>query len=271
MDAEKRRSIERRRIFALALVVVVCSVLCGITRSGTNLPTQPRAVIIDGLIDYPNPTFVKEATSLLNTSGFSVDYIGAEKVTVDLYRRLPSLGYNIVILRVHCGPLVSRMPNETKVVGQDAVLITAEAYDPYKYVLEQANGQLAKARVVNIPGEEYFAVPPWFITQCTEGEFKDAIVLLDSCYGFYSMSMAEAFVSRGSEVFIGWNGEVGADHADAAVLTILKCLCIDGLMVKNAVQETMAEVGSDPYSGSTMFFYPNEKGDYTWLWAKYAK
>jgi hypothetical protein len=33
-------------------------------------------------------------------------------------------------------------------------------------------------------------------------------------------------------------------------------------MVKNAVQEAMAEVGPDPYSGSTMLFYPSDRGDY---------
>jgi hypothetical protein len=264
LRARKKRGTGRRRIFAFALLVVVGLVSLGliVTHNETPPATQRRAVIVDGLLRYPNPVFVEEATSVLDASGFLVDYVGVEEVTVDFYRRLPSLGYDIVILRVHCGPLVSTAPNGTKVAGQDAVMFTAELYDPNKYVLDQADGFLAKARIVNIPDEQYFAVPPWFITQRMEGEFRDTLIILDSCYGCYSMSMAQAFVSRGSGAFIGWEGEVGANHTDTAVLTILKGLCVEGLMVKNAVQEAMAEVGPDPYSGSTMLFYPSDRGDY---------
>lgn len=252
-------------VLALASVVaVICSVVLAlnITSYRPEPPAWPRAAIVDGLLHYPNPEFVEEATSILNSTGFEVDYIGSENVTVGLYKRLPSLGYDLLILRVHCGPLVWRMPNGSKVVTQDAVLFTAEAYDPNEYLSEQRSNQLAKARIVGRPEEEYFAIPPWFVDQCMEGEFEDTLIILDSCYGFYSFSMARALKRRGAGVFVGWDGEVTADHTDKAVLTMLEALCVKGLTVKRAVQEVMLKVGPDPYYDSVLLFYPPAQEDY---------
>ena len=269
MFALHKRRIKRKprtsKEFIIALTLIVLAICIALTASlmsnrGAS-QAKPKAVIIDGLLHYPNETFVKEATSLLNSTGFEVDYIGGEKVTVDLYRRLPSLGYRIIILRVHCGPLVETLPNGTIVPGEDAILFTAEAYSPNKYRIYQ-RGQLARAVITGRPNELYFAVPPWFFDECAEGRFDDSIVILDSCYGFYSTSMAEAFIRRGAKVFIGWDGEVQAKHTDYAVLVLLKYLLIDRLTVDQAVRKVMDEVGPDPYHHSVMLFYPSSAGDY---------
>lgn len=258
-----RKKLSRVLAFA-SVVAVVCGVLLALNmmRPRPEPSAQPRAAIVDALLHYPNPEFVEEATGILSSAGFEVDYIGTEEVTVGLYRRLPSLGYDLLILRVHCGPLVWRMPNGTRVATENAVLFTAEAYDPNQYPLEQTRNQLAKAKIIGRPEEEYFAIPPWFVDQCMEGEFKDTLIILDSCYGFYSPSMAGALIRRGAAVFIGWEGEVTADHTDRAVLTLLKALCVEGLTVKRAVEEAMLKVGPDPYSDSILLFYPFDRGDY---------
>jgi len=249
--------------FTFVAIVVVAIAFSTMMSGRTQAPTRPKAGIIDGLLYYHNPSFVEEATSILGSSGFEVEYIGSEKVTVDLYKRLPSMGYNLLVLRVHCGPLIRRLPNGTVVPGDHAVLFTAESYDPNKYRSYQAKKQLAKARIIDRPEEEYFAVPPWFFDQCAEGRFQDTLIILDSCYGFYSLSLAEALIRRGAKVFIGWDGEVRANHTDAAVLTILRALCIENLTVQQSVQKAMEEVGPDPYSWSILYFYPPSTRDYT--------
>ena len=263
----RRKKLRTSRIFTIALTIIVLAVCVALIASSFpssrgKTQTKVRAVIIDGLLHHPNEKFVKEATNLLSSAGFEVDYIGGDNVTVDLYRRLPSLGYKLIILRVHCGPLVKRLSNGTIVPGKDAILFTAEAYSPNKYVSYQLGGQLARARIIGQPNETYFAVPPWFFDRCAEGRFDDSIVVLDSCYGFYSTSMAEAFIRRGAKVFIGWDGEVQAEHTDQAVLVLLKHLIIDRLTVSQAVKKVMEEVGADPYYHSVMLFYPSSMSDY---------
>ena len=170
-------------------------------------------------------------------------------------------GYKFLIFRVHCGPLIRRLQNGTVVPGDDAILFTAETYRKDKYLSYQRSGQLAMAKIIG-RDEVYFAVPPWFFDQCAEGRFQDTIVILDSCYGFYSSSMAEAFVRRGAKVFIGWDGEVQASHTDSAVIILLSSLLIDGLTVKQSVDKVMENAGPDPYYGSVMLFYPPDVGDY---------
>ena len=248
----------------LCLVFASVAISVGIFLSfnmNDGSPARPRAAIIDALLNSPNRTFVEEATEILFDAGYEVDYIGSGEVTVDFYRRLPSLGYDFIVIRVHCGPLVRRMAEQKVVPEGDAVLFTAEAYDPDKYVSYQTNGQLARGRIAGEADENYFAVPPWFFEECAEGQFQDIFVVLDSCYGFYSSSMAEALVRRGAYVFIGWDGEVDVDHTDRAVLALLRDLCAEELTVGEAVREVMREVGPDPYSGSLMLFYPLDRGD----------
>lgn len=271
MSTIHKRKIKRKtrtsRLFIIALAFTILAICAALI--ATSLPsnqgktqTKPKAVIIDGLLHYPNETFMKEATNLLKSAGFDVDYVEGEKVTVDLYRRLPSLGYKLIILRVHCGPLVKRLPNGTIIPSGDTILFTAETYSPNKYVNYQLGGQLARARITGRPNETYFAVPPWFFDQYAEGKFDDSIVILDSCYGFYSTSMADAFIRRGAKVFIGWDGEVQAKHTDQAVLVLLRGLLIEQLTVDQAVKKVMDEVGPDPYYRSVMLFYPSSTSDY---------
>jgi len=250
---------------SIAITIILCFFFAdSLLDGGGGSQKRPRAAIVDGLLHYPNQMFLEEAEEILCDGGYDVDLIPSEEVTVDLYRRLPSLGYGFIVLRVHCGPLIRRLPDGT-VISEGTVLFTAEAYDPGRYVQYQLNGQLARARITARPDEAYFAVPPWFFEECSIGGFDDAIVVLDSCYGFYveaPLMMAEAFVEKGAEVFIGWDGEVQPGHSDEAALALLRALCRDGLTVEEAVERVMEEVGPDPYFGSIMLYHPREAGDH---------
>ena len=148
-------------------------------------------------------------------------------------------------------------------MAEGTVLFTTEVYDEKRYLDYQAAGLLAVARIYGRPEVSYFAVPPWFFEEASSGRFQNSTVILDSCYGFYwetPLMMAEAFLYRGAGVFIGWDGEVQAEHTDRAVLELLRAMLNDGLTVEEAVGRAMGLVGPDPYYGSRLLYHPPGAG-----------
>ena len=214
-------------------------------------PFVLKAAIIDGLKGFPNPEFIEETTKILSDNGYNVDHYRYENVTVGLYKRLPSLEYGLIILRVHCGPLLYTLPNGTKVVSRDIVLFTTEKYDQGRYREYQAGGLLAKARMVN-QEKMYFAIHPQFVYKGMQGRFDNTIIILNSCYGLFGESMPEAFISRGASTFVGWDGEVTASHADEATLTLLRAHLNGSL----SIEEALLKIEHDPFYGSSLQFYP---------------
>jgi hypothetical protein len=73
--------------------------------------------------------------------------------------------------------------------------------------------------------------------------------------------MAEAFIEKGAKVYISWNGSVSASHRDQATTQLLKHLITEKQTIKQAVTETMKEVGSDPAHGSILQYYPDTLAD----------
>lgn len=243
------------RVGVLLLFFVVVSGLAYMYLSKRPNDAEPfvlRAAIIDGLQGFPNPEFIEETANILSENGFIVDLYHVENVTVGLYKRLPSLGYRLIILRVHCGPLIYTLPNGTKAVSRDIVLFTTEEYDQERYQQYQVGGLLAKARIV---GQEklYFAIPLQFVYEAMQGRFNGTIIILDSCYGLFGKSMPEAFISRGASTFVGWDGEVTANHADEATITLLRAHFNGGL----SIEEALLEIEPDPFYGSSLHCYPS--------------
>lgn len=259
----KAKFLKRSLAYILTFVILLIA-LIALTMTNTNVPiTGKRAAIIDALIGLPNPTFVENATNTLNSAGFEVDCYTNDDVTVDLYRNLPYLNYELIILRVHSGPLCYVLPNGTIVVGEGISFFTGERYDENKYLIEQSLQQISfSIPLTGESNEQYFAIPPLFIDQCMKGRFQDTIIILDSCYGFHDLKMAQALIDRGASVYIGWEKEVTVQHTDNAILALLKSLCIENLTIRDAVEKTMNDIGPDPVYGSILEYYPMDKGDY---------
>jgi hypothetical protein len=59
--------------------------------------------------------------------------------------------------------------------------------------------------------------------------------------------MAEAFTLKGAKVYIGWKGSVSATHTDTATISLLQHLITEKQTIKQAVENTMKEVGTDHY------------------------
>lgn len=231
--------------------------VAGPGRSVIGLSSDPddgqiTAAIVDQLeLTVPNPQFVSDVTALLEDNGYTVDYVPGEEVTVDLYRQLPKLDYDVIILRVHSTAEISRGSEDVTSVS----LFTGEPYHEELYVDEQLSGAVGFAQY-NEDSPRLFGVTAEFVRSYMEGSFDDTLILMMGCQGFINSEGASAFADKGARTFIGWDGLVSAQHTDDASRLLLRYLIDDGIAVRSAIDRTMAEVGPDPDFGSQLVARP---------------
>ena len=228
------------------------------------LPGQPsednvgelRAVIVDQLSSVrENETFVTSVIEELEDYGFEVDLYQGRNVTVDLYRRLATHAYKLIIFRAHSGLLA-----ENEQIKDRTVLFTNEEYSQLNHYAEQLDDRLVMARV----GEGYpmvFGIPPKFIVESMEGTFDDAAVIMMGCSGLFSRDLAKAFVDKGASVYVGWNGSVELYYVDEATPYLVRQLCSGNATVKEAVDSTMDIIGPDPEHKAGLEYYPTYPSD----------
>ena len=261
--SEPRGRLRQRLATAALVAAVVC--LVGVSvffkLSGSGQPSEEpseelTAVIVDELsLTAPNSTFVQEATDILEQAGYTVDYFGGGEATVEFYRELPKRGHDFVIFRTHA----ARLRDEQKAMTDDAGLFTSDLYDKTRYVEEQRADRLRPSYYLEDPeGSAYFGITPKFVESSMKGTFDDAMVIIMGCDGLRSDRLAEAFVGRGAQAVVSWDGLVSSTHTDAATEYLLRRLVEDRLPVGAAVAQTMAEIGPDPVERSKLLFYPRE-------------
>ncbi|MEX0785878.1 MAG: hypothetical protein WD939_04505, partial [Dehalococcoidia bacterium] len=101
----------------------------------------PAAAIVDQLsLTFPNAKFAEETTGRLEQAGYTVDYYAGEEVTVELYRQLPYLDYDLIIFRSHADRLQATAVDGEEV--DEVVLFTSEAYSRERYTKDQAKNNL---------------------------------------------------------------------------------------------------------------------------------
>jgi len=234
-------------LVAVAALAAALHLACSAPMGGT---AGPRAAIVDSLyISYPNETFLADATNILQKSGFAVDLYLGDDVTVDLYRGLPSHGYELIVLRAHSG-----------LESNGTWLLTSETYSRMRHIPEQLSGQLAKA-MMNEQPPWVFTVGARFISQSLKGRFADTCVIMMGCYGYYFDDLAQALVEKGATTFIAWDGTVDLSYVDAATITLLRKLFQERLSVRAAVGGTMRDEGPDPdYRAVLRYFPPESRG-----------
>jgi len=219
------------------------------TSPGLEKPLKFEAAIIDQLVAFsPDVAFAEEAKRIFTSRGLTVKYHPAQEVTVDLYKKLPSLGYGLIVLRVHSA------------VSDDGGVypFTSEPYSESAYPFEQLMGYVGKGSVTKDP-PYYFAISPSFVTYEMEGNFRGAIIVLSTCYGLSSPKFADRLIQRGASVVIGWDGPVNLAHTDKAINSLLKVLT-ERSTVTQAIEAVMKEVGPDPEYGSLLKCYPTKGG-----------
>jgi hypothetical protein len=254
-------------VFGAVLTSLLVATACSSRQSG-----PPRATIVDQLsLTSPNPAFVREAASTLEEAGYAVDYYSGEEVTVDFYRKLPKRDYRLVILRVHSGLLESLgakpgapqalVERAVRALADNVFLFTSEPYSETRHLEEQRALRLISVHYLDDGPEnsKYFGIASDFVASSMEGRFEDTVVVLMGCYGLTFDRTAAAFVQRGAESVIGWDGLVSSPHTDEATERLLHYLLVEDVTPSEAVARAMADVGPDPSYGSKLALYPAEK------------
>ena len=223
---------------------------------GSNAtPPARSAAIVDQLdLTAPDPDFVKSATDTLQQAGYSVTYYKGEEVTVDLYRELPTHNFDLVILRVHSAPVTVHNDVTGEVTNSDFLsLFTGETYSD-KYQQEQDLGRIAKSRYLRqgYPGEYVFGIVPSFVQRSMQGRFNGTPIIMMGCDGLRAQTTAQAFLDKGASSFVSWSQPVSSVHTDEATEKLLRRYLIDHQPLDQAVKDTAAEVGPDPYFGGEL-------------------
>jgi len=258
-QAKQSRGLWKIAIYFLAAIVIssaAVAIFLNFPRPGE--PEVHKAALVDHLsLTFPNQSFIDNTTEILEQAGYTVDYYPGEEVTVDLYRDLPTHHYDLVILRVHSGRIIT--PDGT--LTDNVALFSSEPYDPEKYVEEEKAGLVGSARYSNASSSSYFAITPSFVLLGMEGKFEDSTVILMGCDGVRSDTMAKAFIYKGAEAFVSWTREIQASYTDAVTESLLEHLLIEKLPLQEAMLKTKAEVGPDQIYGSELKVVSREKED----------
>jgi hypothetical protein len=252
---EKKLPRKTTRIFSnkQALILAASIILVVSLISATLLlQTRPQSIgfsLKAGIIDQlgeelPNPSFVNNVTSILETHHFNVTYHNGT-LDVAFFKNLAKYDYGIIILRTHAA-----LRDDRSTVD----LFTSEPYVSSAHRAEQDNGLLVEG-VLNYSDVKsaYFALTPKFI-ESLDGNFPKSIVIAMGCNTVTPNleQMAEAFHKKGAEVFIGWNGYVGNLHTDIETVKLLT----DLLANNKTVGEAVDGVEWDMVYGSRMACYP---------------
>ena len=217
-----------------------------------------KAAIVDQLYNIrENPAFIEYTTQELKDYGFEVDVYQGDDVTVDLYRKLPTYGYKLIIFRVHSGLLIHEED-----VGNRTWLFTSEPYSRTRHFFEQLGGQVTSAKTSE-DAPSVFAVGAKFITQVMEEQFADTAIIMMGCAGFNSEDLAQAFSQKGASTYMAWDASVGLSYVDDATTGLVEKLIFKELTIAEAVAETMKEKGLDPVGNAVLKYYPQASASKT--------
>lgn len=225
------------------------------------------AAIIDQLSSLQeNDDFIGNVTRELEDYGFEVDVYQGNNVTVDLYRKLPTLGYKLIIFRAHSGIL-----EQDGEVMLRTVLFTNEDYTESKYALEQVYEQLVMGGACQ-GCPMMFGITPRFVRaegligqdKDMLGKFDDTVIIMMGCSGIALDDMARAFVDKGASAYLAWDRSVELYYVDDATPYLIHQLCSEEQTIREAVDSTMAVKGPDPNYGAELLYYPpSDNGDKT--------
>ena len=269
MGRRKKRGKSRKRL-AIGVIAVIFILACFLAYFSLH-SSPPKVAIVDHLSFFPeqrNQTFVDACKNILEKGGLTWAYHNGTEVTVNFYRKLPSYGTSLIILRVHSA-IMRVEGTEIPILG----LFTSELYSEEaarKYRDDVNDRRLVEAYFSEedrAQGISYFGIVPKFVEKSMKGRFKDTVIIMMGCEGLTEtvVGMAEAFVEKGAKVYISWDGPVSINHTDQATVHLLQSLILKKRTIKEAVEQTNYDVGSDPMYNSTLNYHPNtaEVGNYT--------
>ncbi len=240
-----------------------------------------KAVIIDQLHDYiPNQSFQEKATKYLGNAGYAVDVFKSEDITVDFYKKLPSMGYDFIVIRSHA--LIGRAAEDP------VILLTNEKYTTDKYIYEQLFGiidipllnvrdtihysiedlqetnKFVYTRHISSQGldwkvsddhETYFGIGPKAVEEMMVGQFPGSTIILGGCNTLSNTLMAEAFLKKGASEIIGWDGSVYSSDNDRVMLAVLVETLKNNMYLDEAVDVVMENFTPVPGFPANLQYY----------------
>lgn len=223
-------------------------------------PDIKKAAIIDQLDgEFPNKGFQMQAEEYLKTAGYDqVDLFLTDDITVDFYRKLPSMNYEFIVARTHS----LAIKTEDK---QSVWMFTGEKYTENKYIQEQLEGKVSRG-VPFLTGpsldkeeakkKRLFIIGSEFVDKEMVGRFPGTTLVLGGCDTMSYPFMAKSLVDRGASAIIGWYGLVSLYDNDIVTLRVLEELLINGKDPDDAVNDIMEEFdGSMLYKHSILKQY----------------
>jgi len=209
------------------------------------------AAIIDQLHDsLPNESFQKRAKQYLEYAGYNVDIYTTNDITVDFFKKLPSMNYEFIYIRTHS--------LEDPDSEYPTFLFTGEKNDGQSYIQEQLFKQVG----IGMPIYEqelaalsenyeltldkaYFVVGAKLIDELMVGEFPKSVIIIGGCESVRSNDLADALISRGAASVIGWDRTISVAENDKAMLVLLEELLIKKAVIRDSISSVMEKFGSD--------------------------
>jgi hypothetical protein len=250
----------KKKLITISIILISVIVLAPILymqfAKTSNIPFSLNAAIVDQLgKEFPNPSFVKNATEILETEGFNVTYYN-QTIDVNFYRGLAEGNYGIIILRAHSA---LREGNST------VDLFTSEEFNdsvPAQYLaeLESQPPLLVRGEFLYRPGTYYFAITSAFIEDL-QGVFPKSVVIAMGCWSLkpgLEQTMPKAFIDKGARAYIGWTDLVLPNDTDNETLRLLRMFLNENKTLAEATFQTHKYLYK---SGNTtilsrMNFYP---------------
>jgi len=239
-----------------------------------------KAVIIDQLYDdSPRDWFHLKASEMLEASGYEVDIFTTQDITLDFYKKLPSMNYDYIIIRTHS------IDNEDK---NFVALFTGERYQEDKYISEQLFGHVVRGAplqtvtyqveedssewiVVNATfremttsanitvenDDDYFLITPKLVNELMDGKFPGSTFVIGGCSSLKNESLAKSLVDRGASSIIGWDDVIGDMENDIIMLEFLKETLVNKMEINDAIDLIMERYdwGSPDYD-AVLKYYP---------------
>ena len=208
-----------------------------------------EAVVLDVLSkDYPNPEFIKEVRNILESRGFKVHFYDHGNVSLEIFRTLPSRGYELVIIRTHGGRI--RQPAGLMSVGG----VFVERCGPGDYPEYTRAGYLLRGRPF-LSNETYCVAPPHFISDRMLGRFPSSLIIVMACYTGDNEALATSFLHKGAEAYVGFRGEVSPQYADAFTIQLLRNLYQGNMTLEDAFNQALDLLGEDALFGGRAAIY----------------
>jgi len=204
-----------------------------------------KAILIDQLDkDFPNPILQDTIKDYFKSANYELDIYTTDEITVDFFKKLPSMNYDFVIIRSHALAVWNEVPS--------AWIFTGEKYTEDKYVSEQNSGYVSRGvpfrvSTANELGFEeasksrLFMIGSKLITEKMDGRFPGSVIVLAGCDTMALPELADSFISRGASQVVGWDGLIDSNNNDLVLRNLLK----QTFLFENGVQKSVDIVNEE--------------------------